>query len=142
LKVHGIREGQIRLAIMSYAEQLSALREGTLDAGFVAVSPYNEQLARFAAGQPIRIVGLDAAHAKTFEQPPFWTPVPVRAGTYPRQDADLLVPGQHTTLLASRQADPALIYQITKTIVENGRELGDLHPGGREFTAAKTKYLI
>jgi len=142
LKVYGVSVKDFRLALMNYTEQLNRLREGTLDVGFIAVSPYNREVAEFASGQPIRILGFDAAHAKTFEQQPFWTAVRIRAGTYPGQDADLLVPGVHTTLLAHKQADPALIYQITKTIVERRRDFENLHPGGREFTAEKTRSFI
>lgn len=142
LKLYGVREKDVRLRIMSYAEQLGALRDGTLEAGFIAISPYNRDVATFAAGQPIRILGFDAPRAKTFEEQPFWAPVVIRGGTYPGQDRDLAVPGAHTTLLAHKQADPALIYRITKTIIDHGKEFGDLHPGGREFTPAKTRYLV
>jgi TRAP transporter TAXI family solute receptor len=142
LKLYGVREKNVRFRIMSFAEQLDALRDGTLEAGFIAISPYNRDVATFAAAQPIRILGFDAAQAKAFEEPPFWTPVGVRAGTYPGQERDLIVPGAHTTLLAYKQADPALIYQITKAIIDHGKEFGDLHPGGREFTAKKTRYFV
>jgi hypothetical protein len=142
LKVYGMTEKDVHLSLMNYTEQLDALREGRLDAGFIVVSPYNDDVGRFAAAQPIRIVGLDPERAKAFEQQPLWTAVALHAGTYPGQAQELLVPGSHTALLAHKQADAALIYQITKTIVERGREFGDLHPGGREFTAARTRYFV
>jgi TRAP transporter TAXI family solute receptor len=142
LEAYGVRERSVRLSVMSFTEQLAGLREGTIDAGFIAVSPYNRDLAAFASAQRIRIVGFDAAHAKAFEDQPFWTPVVVRAATYPGQDHELLVPGVHTTLLAHKQADPALVYEIIRTIVEHGKEFGDLHPGGRDFTPERTRYFI
>jgi TRAP transporter TAXI family solute receptor len=142
LKLYGISEGGLRLSVMSYTEQLAALREGTLDAGFIALSPYNPDLAAFASAQPIRILGLDAARAKTFDESPFWTPVTLLARTYQGQDRDLLVPGAHATLLANKQADPELIYQIVKTIVERNREFADLQPGGRDFTIDKTRMFV
>lgn len=142
LKLYGVQEDDLHLSFLSYTEQLAALREGTLDAGFIALSPYNPDLASFASAQPIRILGLDAARAKTFDESPFWTPVLLQGRTYPGQDRDLLVPGAHGTLLAHKQADAALIYQIVKTIVERGREFGNLHPAGREFTIAKTRSFV
>ncbi len=142
LKLYGIHEGDLRLSVLSYTEQFAALREGRIDAGFIALSPYNPDLAAFAAAQPIRILSLDAARAKTFDESPFWTPVTLPGRTYQGQDRDLLVPGAHSTLLANKQADPELIYQIVKTIVERSRELTDLHPGGREFTIAKTRAFV
>jgi uncharacterized protein len=142
LKLYGVNEGNLRLSVMSYTEQLAALREGTIDAAFIALSPYNPDLAAFASAQPIRILGLDAARAKTFDESPFWTPVTLLGRTYQGQDRDLLVPGAHSTLLANKQADPELIYQIVKTIVERNREFADLHPGGRDFTIAKTRMFV
>ena len=142
LKLYGLRERDVRFRIMNFTEQLDALRGGTLEAGFIAISPYNRDVAAFAQGQPIRIIGLDPARAKAFEQQPFFTPVPLPAGTYPGQDHDLLIPASHTALLAHKQADPALIYQITKTIIDQGKEFAALHPGGREFTVAKTRSFL
>jgi TRAP transporter TAXI family solute receptor len=142
LKLYGVREADLRLSEMSYTEQLAALREGAIDAGFIALSPYNPDLAAFAGAQPIRILGLDAARAKMFDESPFWTPVTLLGRTYQGQDRDLLVPGAHATLLANKQADPELIYQIVKTIIERNREFGDLHPGGRDFTIAKTRMFV
>src|SRR4030095_11138263 len=142
LKLYGVREGDLRLSVMSYTEQLAALREGTIDAGFIALSPYNPDLALHPSAQPIRILGLDAARAKTFDESPFWTPVTLLGRTYQGQDRDLLVPGAHGTLLANKQADPEPIYQLDKTIIERNREFADLQPGGRDFTIAKTRAFV
>jgi len=142
LRPYGVKESDFQLSFMNYAGQIAALREGTVDAAFIAVSPRNTDVADFASQQPIRILGFDAAKAKLFEAYPYWTPIVLKARTYPGQDHDLLVPGAHTTLLAHKQADPSLIYQIVRTIIEHGPEFGQLHPGGREFTVEKTRYLI
>jgi hypothetical protein len=142
LKPYGVKETDFQLSFMSYAGQIAALREGTVDAAFMAVSPRNTDVMNFASGQSIRILGFDAAKAKMFEAYPYLTPVVIRARTYPGQDRDLLVPGAHTTLLAHKQADPALIYQIVRIIIERGREFGELNPGGGEFTVEKTRYFV
>jgi len=44
--------------------------------------------------------------------------------------------------LAHKSADPALIYQIVKTIIDHRRALGELHPGGAEFSVDKTRASI
>jgi len=142
LKLYGVKEADVRLQIMNFAGQIAALREETIDAGFVAASPRNADLANLAADQPIRILGLEPSQAKRFQTRADWTPVVIRARTYPGQDRDLVVPGTRTTLLAHKQADPALIYQIVKTIIDHGKEFGELHPGGREFTVEKTRFFV
>jgi TRAP-type uncharacterized transport system substrate-binding protein len=90
----------------------------------------------------MRILSFESEKANRFEAAPDWTPVTLKARTYPGQDRDLLVPGTHTVLLAHRPADRALIYQIVKTIIEHREEFGNLHPGGREFTAEKTRFFV
>ena len=142
LKIYGITERDIHLRIMSFAEQITALRDQTLDAGFLPVSPRNLDVVSLASEYPLRILSFDTATAKRFEAAPDWTPVIISAGTYPGQTHELLVPGTHTVLLAHRRADSALIYQIVRTIVERREEFGDLHPGGREFTVEKTRLFV
>jgi hypothetical protein len=142
LKPYGIGEADVQVTLMSFAEQIAALREETIDAGFLAVSPRNIDVASLASEYPVRILGFDATKAKLFEAVPDWTPVAIKAGTYPGQNQDLLVPGTHTAVLAHRQAESAMIYRIVKTIIEHGKELGELHPGGREFTIEKTRLFV
>jgi uncharacterized protein len=142
LKPYGIGEADVQVTLMSFAEQIAALRDETIDAGFLAVSPRNIEVVSLAAEYPIRILGLDSTTAKVFEATPDWTPVAIKAGTYPGQNQDLLVPGTYTAVLAHRQAERAMIYRIVKTIIERGKEFGELHPGGREFTIEKTRFFV
>lgn len=142
LRLYGISERDVQLRLMSFAEQITALREKAIDAGFLPVGPRNVDVGYLASEYPIRILTLDAERAKRFEAVPDWTAITIEAGTYPGQHQNLLVPGTHTVLLAHRGADSAMIYQIVKTIVEHRQEFGDLHPGGREFTLEKTRLFV
>jgi uncharacterized protein len=139
LKLYGVRETDIRLTFMNFAEQIAALREGEIDAGFLPVTPYNADVSGLASGTAIRVLGLDPVNARAFEAAPFWTPVVVRARIYQGQNVELIVPGIHTALLAYKHADPTLIYQIVKAIADHRRAFADLHRGGDEFTAEKTR---
>jgi len=100
LKVYGVREADLQLTFMNFAEQIAALREGEIDAGFLPVTPYNADVGGLASGTMIRVLGLDPVKAKAFEAAPYWTPVRVKPRTYEGQNAELIVPGTHTTLLA------------------------------------------
>jgi TRAP transporter TAXI family solute receptor len=142
LKTYGVGEEDVRLTLMPFAEQIAALRDETLDAGFLPVSPRNIDVVNLASEHPVRILSFEASRAKAFEAALEWTPVTVKAWTYPGQKQDLIVPGTHTALLAHRQAESAMIYRIVKTIIERSREFGELHPGGREFTVEKTRLFV
>ena len=142
LKPYGVKEANVQLTLMSYAEQIAALRDETIDAGFLAVSPRNIDVVNLASEYPVRILSFDSTKAPLFEAVPDWTPVAIKARTYPGQDQDLLVPGTHTALLAHRQAESSTIYRIVKTIIEHNGEFVELHPGGREFTIEKTRFFV
>ena len=142
LAVYGIKEADVTLTIMSFGEQIAALRGETLDAAFLPVNPRNTDVVNLSAEYPVRILSFDSTKAALFDAVPDWTTVAIKARMYPGQDQDLLVPGTHTALLAHRQADSSTIYRIVKTIVERHDEFGDLHPGGREFTLEKTRFFV
>jgi TRAP transporter TAXI family solute receptor len=142
LKAYGLEERDVHLTVMNYAEQIDALREHAIDAGFLPVSPYNADVADLASDTAIRIIGLDTAKATTFEAGPDWTAVRIKARTYHGQHSDLVVPGSRTVLLAHKHADSMLIYRIVKSIAEHNRALEDLHPGGAEFSADKTRFFV
>ena len=74
LKPYGVAEGDIRLTLMSFAEQIAALRNETIDAGFLPVSPRNIDVVNLAAEYPVRILSFEASNAKLFEAVPDWTP--------------------------------------------------------------------
>ena len=96
-----------------------------------------------AASRPIRVLGLDPEKAKEFSRAhPYWTPLTLKAGTYPGQDRDVLMPAFYTALIANKDADAELVYTIVKTIVDRGREFGELHAGGKEFTIEKTRFFV
>jgi TRAP transporter TAXI family solute receptor len=142
LKPYGVTEADVTLTLMNYDEQIAALRAETIDAGFLAVAPRNIDVVNLASEFPVRILSFDSMKATLFEAVPDWTPIAIKARTYPGQSQDLLVPGTHTALLAYRQVDSATIYRIVKTIVEHSAEFGELHPGGREFTIDKTRFFV
>jgi TRAP transporter TAXI family solute receptor len=142
LKLHGVGETDVQLTYMNFAAQISALREERIDAAFLPVTPYNADVAALASDLAIRVLGLDPINARALERTSPWIPVPVNAQTYEGQNAEVLVPGSRTALLAHKQVDPALIYRIVKAIVDHPRALRNLHPGGAEFTVARTRFFI
>jgi uncharacterized protein len=142
LALYGVKDADARVTVRNYAEQIAGLRDGSLDAAFLAISPRDTDVASLAADTRVRILELDPDKAQALQVSPFWTPVRVKAGTYRGQDHDVVVPGAHTTLLANAQADPALIYEIVKTIIEHRRDFGELHPGGAEFSVQRTHFFV
>jgi TRAP transporter TAXI family solute receptor len=143
MALYDIKEGDVQHKTLNYSEQVSAMKDGALDVGFLAAAPRNASVMELAATRPVRVLGLDPERAREFgKRYPYWTPLTLKAGTYPGQDTDVLMPAFYTTLIANKDTAPALVYSIVKAIVEHGREFGELHAGGKEFTVDKTRFFV
>ncbi|MGH7313580.1 MAG: TAXI family TRAP transporter solute-binding subunit [Candidatus Rokuibacteriota bacterium] len=143
MAMYDVKASDVQHKTLNYSEQVSAMKDGALDVGFFAAAPRNASVMELAATRPVRVLGLDAEKAREFgKRYPYWTPLTLTAGTYAGQDADVLMPAFYTTLIANKDADPTLVYNIVKAIIEHGREFGELHAGGKEFTADKTRFFV
>jgi hypothetical protein len=143
LALYGVKDGDVKHTTLNYSEQVSAMKDGTLDVGFFAAAPRNASVMDLAASRPIRVLGLDADRAREFARAfPYWTPVALRAGTYAGQDREVLMPAFYTALIANKDTDATLVYNIVKAIIDHGKEFGELHDGGKEFTVEKTRRFV
>lgn len=143
LAAHGVKDGDVQHRTLNYSEQVSAMKDGSLDVGFFAAAPRNASVMELAATRPIRVLGLDPDKAREFGRAhPYWTPLALPAGTYPGQSGEVLMPAFYTTLVATKDADPGLVYSLVKTLIDHNREFGELHAGGKEFTVEKTKFFV
>ncbi|MGH7323724.1 MAG: TAXI family TRAP transporter solute-binding subunit [Candidatus Rokuibacteriota bacterium] len=143
MAMYDVKESDVQHKTLNYSEQVSAMKDGALDVGFFAAAPRNASVMELAATRPVRVLGLEPDKAREFgKRYQYWTPLTLKAGTYPGQDADVLMPAFYTTLIANKDADPALVYNIVKTIVEHVGEFGELHAGGKEFTVEKTRFFV
>lgn len=143
LEMHGIKDADVKHTTLNYSEQVTAMKDGGLDVGFFAAAPRNASVMDLAASRPIRVLGLDPERAREFAKAyPYWTPLTLKAGTYAGQDRDVLMPAFYTALIVNKDADASLVYGIVKAIVDHGREFGDMHEGGKEFTVDKTRRFV
>ncbi len=143
MEAYGLKEADVQHKTLNYPEMASAMKDGSIDGGFFSVGPRNATVLELAASRPIRVLGLDATRAKEFNKAhPHWTAVPLKAGTYPGQEADLPLPSFYTALIANKDADASLVYGVVQTIIERGKEFGELHPSGKEFTVEKTRFSV
>jgi hypothetical protein len=72
--------------------------------------------------------------AALLKEHPYWYETKIPANTYKGQDKDVPTFAHTTVLLAEESVNPDAIYAITKTILENPKEMGAIHPSGKEWT--------
>jgi uncharacterized protein len=117
-----------------YLDEVQGFQDGRLDAGiFAGPVPYG-LLLQIVDTPGFRLIGMsDAELDKLEEILPGMGRVTVAAGSYAGQDSDVNLPFYVNHLVASANADPELIYQITKLMYENYAEFHGLFAGSEEI---------
>lgn len=117
-----------------YLDEVQGFQDGRLDAGiFAGPVPYG-LLMQIAETPGFKLIGMtDEELTRLEEILPGMGRVTVPAGGYPGQDKDVMLPFYVNHLVANANADPDLIYQITKLIYEQHAEFHGLFAGAEEI---------
>ncbi len=117
-----------------YLDEVQGFQDGRLDAGiFAGPVPYG-LLLQIVDKPGFKLIGMsDAELDKLEEILPGMGRVSVPAGSYKGQEADVNLPYYVNHLVANANADPDLIYQVTKLMYEKYAEFHGLFAGSEEI---------
>ena len=117
-----------------YGEEVQAFQDGRLDVGvFAGPIPYG-LLAQIEKTPGFQLIGMtDAELDKLEEILPGMARVTIPAGSYEGQTEAVQAPFYVNHLVANVNADPELIYAITKLMYENFAAFHGLFPGSTEI---------
>ncbi len=133
---HGVAWDDFQQIYESQANAMELLKDGTVDAVFVGGTVPHATIVSATATHALEFLPYDSgALARIRADHPFIVPVTIPAGTFEGQDGDLQSADSGTAqLLVHADADPDMVYLITKTIYENRDAIARAHPAGREIT--------
>jgi hypothetical protein len=133
---HGVQYDQFQQIYETQAASMELLKDGAVDAVFVGGTVPHVTITAATATDDLNYLPMDAASlAGINAEYPFIVPVTIPAGTYDGQEQDLQAADSGTAqLLVRTDADPDLVYLLTKTIYENREAIAQAHPAGREIT--------
>lgn len=117
-----------------YLQEVQGFQDNSLDAGvFAGPVPYG-LLLQIEKTPGFQLVGMSAAALdKLAELLPGMARVEIPAGSYDGQDKAIMAPYYVNHLVANANADPELIYAVTKLIYENYAEFHGLFAGSEEI---------
>lgn len=138
---HGLKITDFQPAFLSYSETATGLQDKTLDAGYFVASGSAAQDVTNAV-DVIAIPFDPKVIGDMVKQYPFFANGTVPAGIY--KGIDKPVPTWNTPLLVitNKDADPQMIYDITKTVYTHQKELLEITPLGEYFTTANAVTAI
>jgi TRAP transporter TAXI family solute receptor len=137
LEAAGLGYADIKVQYLSFAESASNLKDGNIDAAFNTAGAPTAAISDLGASKKIVIVPIDGGvGARLMGKYGFYTPEKLAAGTYMGQTADVMTVSVKSMLCVSAKADPALVYEMLKTMFANGDRLAASHKKGADIKLA------
>lgn len=141
LKAYGAYN-ESNIQYLSYSEATNAMKDGNLDATMVLAGIPASALIELATSEDVTFVPVDEAKvADLLKEYPFYAVDTLPGGTYRGEDGDTPQIADPAILFTSGDVDEELVYNVTKTLFDNLKELGAVHPMAKLIAlnkAAKT----
>lgn len=135
LEKYGIGPTDFKPLPLGYNEVVQGIRDGSIDAGFLAgvapVAAYTE----LCSDKAVRIVPVDNdVITKVVEENPFYYRAEVKAGTYPGVDKDTPILAFGVGLLTHDKVNENTVYNLTKNLFEKHDEFVAIHGAAKQMT--------
>ncbi len=134
------------ISFLSYGEATGAIKNGNLDGSMILAGTPASAFIELTTTTDVSILPVEPAKVEgLLKEFPFYQLVEVPAGLYTGTDEAVVAVGDPAILFTSADADPDMIYKITKTLFDNIAELGQVHPAAKKIkleTAANTPIAL
>ncbi|MCG3472455.1 TAXI family TRAP transporter solute-binding subunit [Xenorhabdus bovienii] len=126
----------IRPEYLGYGDTVSAMRDGRLEGGALPAGvPASAVTDMYASGVPSRILNVtDDQLAKINTIADSWFRFVIKPETYPRQIQPVHTIAQPNILMTTRKIDEKTIYELTKVMFENLKEVQQIHSAAKYIT--------
>lgn len=124
LKGHGMTFEDIKAEFLSFTEQAQALRDGTIQAGFMMLVPPGAAVMDLVSTHKVKLISVGGSELqRILKDNPEFSSVVIPAGTYAGVDKDTVAINNPGHLIVHKDMPDDLAYTITKVILENLDEL-------------------
>ncbi len=135
LEVYGITKKDLKAEYLTQTEAIAALRDGTVDATIQLSGVPGGALVDLAARNNARFIPIEPDMMEAIiKKHPYWYSSRIPAGTYRGVKEDVPAVAAGTVVIVHKDFDEDLAYKITKAILENSKELAEMHGAGKEYT--------
>lgn len=142
-EAYGCNADNTNLIPMTPGEQAEALKDGTIDAAFMAGGIPQATVTDLDYSNDVVYLSIDDGTIEKLDQEyPFWSPVTIKKGTYTKQKEDMNCLTVDTLLACNAELDENTAYQITKILNEHVDELAAIHSSGLEWSLETTEQYL
>lgn len=123
---------------LSFTEAANAMKDRQVQGFAVTGGVPTAAISDIATSFDIAIMPIDGQVAKNvMDKNKFFVPAVVKAGSYRGVNSDVNTIAVLAILIAREDLDQALVYHLTKTLVEKQQELAAAHAKGKELDKTK-----
>ena len=135
LEAYDITFEDIDVNNLGFGGSSDALKDGKIDAFFCTAGAPTTAIVELATTNDINLLAIDDAHAEKLAAAyPFYTTYPIPGGSYKGVDEDVQTVAIKATLIASPKLSEDVVYNLTKAIFDNQKEIASAHAKGEELS--------
>jgi uncharacterized protein len=124
LAAYGMSFDDITVNNASFGDSADSLKDGKIDAAFVAAGAPTTAVVDLSTAAQVYIVPIDGAERDSLMKDyAFYTKTTIPANTYKGQDADVETVSVRATLIAADDLSEDVVYELVKAMFDNQEEL-------------------
>lgn len=128
LPILGLPYSDLKIYRLSFTENTTALRDGTIDVGLWSVGPPTSSIIDLASQHEIRFIPIPVAEGDKVQKVyPFYIDAVIPKNTYQNQKEDVVTLGVWNSIVCHKDTPEDLVYRFVKTIFENKKMLTATH---------------
>jgi TRAP transporter TAXI family solute receptor len=127
LKVHGMSYDSLSKAnfVAGYNDAVSMVKDGHAVAFTLGTTAPASSVMNLASARDIKLLGIDDKILSQMKEiNPGYQKLPIKAGTYPKQDKDVDVIAYSTHIVAACDLPEDTVYKMTKAMADRVGEMG------------------
>ncbi len=135
LDAWGLTLNDFKPVYLSFTESITALKDGTVEVGYIGAGFPVASILDVARQFPIRLIPYhDEGMKRLIAKWPYWVKVVIPPGTYQGVDTDTPVPGAPTALFCRQELSENLVYQMVRVLYDYSKEKDAIHPQARQWS--------
>lgn len=134
LTAAGLSLEDIKPQYQSFEDSKEAMKDGKIAAAFVVAGAPTTAITELATTNGVYLVNIDGElRDKLLAECPYYAPMTLPAGTYPKLDTDTETVTVKATLIVSKDLDEETVYRMTAAIFDHAGDITAENAKGKEL---------
>ncbi len=135
LSAAGITLDDIKPQYQSFEGSKEALKDGKIQAAFIVAGAPTTAITELATTNGVYLINIDGdLRDQILADCPYYAPLQIPAGTYPKQDEPVETITVKATVVVSAALDEETVYKMTAAIFDHADEIAAENAKGEELT--------